>query len=108
MKTLALAPNKLRTVNPTAVCLFSGGLDSFIGAIDLFAAKQTPMLVSHYWDGITSKHQTYCGSVLEKHFKGHSIHHVRARVGFGNELVKDTGSENTLPPPGATKSITAL
>lgn len=96
LATLAFAPNKLRIANPTSVCLFSGGLDSFIGAIDLFAAKDTPMLVSHYWDGITSKHQTYCGSVLAKHFKGRAMHHVRARVGFGNELVKDAGSENTL------------
>jgi hypothetical protein len=96
MKTLALGPNKLRTVKPSEVCLFSGGLDSFIGAIDLLAAKQTPMLVSHYWDGITSKHQTYCGGVLEKHFKGRAIHHLRARVGFGSELVKKVGSENTL------------
>lgn len=94
--TLALAPNKLRTANPTSVCLFSGGLDSFIGVIDLLAAKDSPMLVSHYWDSITSKHQNYCSSALSKHFAGRPIHHVRARVGFGNELVKGSGSENTL------------
>lgn len=96
LATLAPASNKLRIVNPTSVCLFSGGLDSFIGAIDLIAAKQAPMLVSHYWDGITSKHQKYCGSALETRFKGQAVQHVRARVGFGNELVKKVDSENTL------------
>ena len=32
----------------TSVCLFSGGLDSFTGAIDLLAAGQNPIFVSHY------------------------------------------------------------
>ena len=41
---LVSAPTKLRTVDPSSVCLFSGGLDSFIGAVDLLAAGQTPML----------------------------------------------------------------
>ena len=46
------------------ICLFSGGLDSFIGAIDLLPLA-TSNVVSHYWDGITSTHQTYCADVLK-------------------------------------------
>jgi hypothetical protein len=68
LSSLATPPEKLRTANPTGVCLSSGGLDSFIGAIDLFASGKKPMLVSHYWDGITSKHQNYCGGVLKRRF----------------------------------------
>ena len=34
----------------TSVCLFSGGLDSFIAAVDLLAAKKNPLFVSYYWD----------------------------------------------------------
>lgn len=96
MASLASAPTKLRTANPDSVCLFSGGLDSFIGAIDLLAAKKTPMLVSHYWDSITSKHQTYCADVITKRFPGSVLHHIRARVGFPNELVDGSAGENTL------------
>lgn len=33
---------------PAAVCLFSGGLDSFIGAIDLLAAGENIAMVGHY------------------------------------------------------------
>lgn len=38
------------------VCLFSGGLDSAIGAIDLLAMGRTPLLVSHAYKG-DKKHQ---------------------------------------------------
>jgi 7-cyano-7-deazaguanine synthase in queuosine biosynthesis len=93
--TLAAAPTKLRTATPSGICLFSGGLDSFIGAIDLLAAGESPLLVSHYWDGITSKHQTYCGEALRRRFPNATIHHVRARVGFPNDLI-DASVENTL------------
>lgn len=33
---------------PDAVCLFSGGLDSFVGAIDLLAAGKSIAMVGHY------------------------------------------------------------
>jgi hypothetical protein len=94
--TLALASGQLRIADPDSVCLFSGGLDSFIGAIDLFARQARPLLVSHYWDGITSKHQSYCVEVLRRAFPSAAIHHVRARVGFPNDIVEDSPAENTL------------
>lgn len=94
--TLAPAPTKLRTATADSVCLFSGGLDSFIGAIDLLADGKAPMLVSHYWDGITSTHQTYCADVIAKRFPKQRFHHLRARVGFPNELVDGSAGENTL------------
>lgn len=96
MSTLAPASGQLRTANPDGVCLFSGGLDSFIGAIDLFAGGARPLLVSHYWDGITSKHQSYCVGVLRRAFPNVPIHHVRARVGFPKEMVEASSTENSL------------
>jgi 7-cyano-7-deazaguanine synthase in queuosine biosynthesis len=93
---LAATPTKLRTVHPATVCLFSGGLDSFIGAIDLLTAGQLPMLVSHYWDGITSTHQTYCADVLKKRFSGFTVPHIRARVGFPADTVEVSTVEDTL------------
>lgn len=93
---LVLGSEHPRTANPTCVCLFSGGLDSFIGAIDLLATGEKPMLVSHYWDGISSKYQKQCSEALKKRFPKVAFHHIRARVGFPNDTVKDSLAENTL------------
>ncbi len=45
------------------VCLFSGGLDSAIGVIDLLAQGQAPLLVSHAYRG-DKKHQNQIAKVL--------------------------------------------
>jgi len=96
LPSLALSSEHPPTVNPKCVCLFSGGLDSFIGAIDLIAAGKNPILVSHYWDGISSKYQKQCSSALKKRFQKVEISHIRARVGFPNEIVENSMAENTL------------
>lgn len=96
LESLAVAPQQLRIANPTRICLFSGGLDSFIGAADLLASGETPLLVSHYWDGVTSTHQTYCAKALRKEFKGKRIDIIRAHVGFPKATVKGSESDNTL------------
>lgn len=94
--TLAMAPTKLRTANPSCICLFSGGLDSFIGAIDLLSAGEIPILISHYWDGETSKYQNLCSKSLRRHYPNIHIDHIRARVGFPNGTVENSSAENTL------------
>lgn len=93
--SLVQEPDSPRLVEPTSVCLFSGGLDSFIGAIDLLSDGQSPLLVSHYWDSITSKHQTKCAELLSAHF-GRGFSHVRAHVGFPSDIVDENGGEDTL------------
>lgn len=84
------------TEKPTSVCLFSGGLDSFIGAVDLLAAGESPLLVSHYWDSVTSKHQAVCLDALKERFEVVPFQSIRARVGFPTGTVEDSGSEDTL------------
>lgn len=96
MKVLVPPPEALTTVAPTCVCLFSGGLDSFIGATDLLANGERPLLVSHYWDGVTSTHQTHCADALIREFPRSDIQHMRARVGFPSSMVDDSPVENTL------------
>lgn len=86
----------LRTANPDSVCLFSGGLDSFIGAIDLFASGATPLLISHYWDGITSQHQKMCAKRMKERFPAAELNHNRARVGFPKDTVDESPVEDTL------------
>jgi 7-cyano-7-deazaguanine synthase in queuosine biosynthesis len=93
----AVPPKKASSAKPSCVCLLSGGLDSFIGAIDLLVAGERPLFVSHYWDGITSKHEVYCIDALRKRSPtSEDIPHLRARVGFPTGLVKNAGDEDTL------------
>lgn len=93
--SLAAAPEKPRKVDASSVCLFSGGLDSFIGAVDLLAGDEAPLLVSHYWDGITSKHQTTCISALRRRFTEARVQSLRARVGFPRDTIDESSGEPT-------------
>lgn len=92
---LVSASTKPRTINPTSVCLFSGGLDSFIGAIDLLSQGDTPLFISHYWDSITSKYQRECSDLLSDRYD-QEFGHVRARIGFRKETIEGDEGENTL------------
>ena len=76
------------------VCLFSGGLDSFVGAIDLLAGGANPLFVSHYWDPSTGS-QKICAERLGSVYGDFAPRHVRARVGFPVGLVRDSESEKT-------------
>ncbi len=98
-KIKALAPvlNKLRTAHPSCVCLFSGGLDSFVGAIDLIAEGEEPLLVSHYWDSnSTSPYQNQCLKALKKQFPDVHLNQVQARIGFPKGTVNGSTGEDTL------------
>ena len=77
-----------------SVCLFSGGLDSFVGAIDLLECGKKPLFVSHYWDPSTSSQKT-CAKILESIYGEIKPRHLRARVGFPKNLVQGSESENT-------------
>ena len=76
---LAARP-KLRTRTASArpvdaVCLFSGGLDSLTGAIDLLAAGMTVCLVSHYEAGLAPGRQNALVRQLRAHYgTAHVIH----------------------------------
>lgn len=79
----------------TSVCLFSGGLDSFIGAVDLFAAAKRPILVSHYGDNSTSS-QERCAQNLARVYGDIRSRHVRANVRFDkNDFSHEMGDEST-------------
>ena len=78
------------------VSLFSGGLDSFIGAIDLLSQNKNPLLVSHYWEGITSVYQNSCYNALKENFPNAKFDQLRAYIGFRNNLILGAEPENTL------------
>ncbi len=92
---LVVRPTDLVRAPFSSVCLFSGGLDSFVGAIDLFEAGQTPLLVSAYWDLSTSS-QKLCAQRIGAVYGEMSPRHVRAHVGFDkNDFTHRMDTEST-------------
>jgi len=93
--TLVKAVNTLPLDTLDEVCLFSGGLDSLIGVIDLLKGGKRPLLVSHYWDSETAKAQAYLLSRLETRFPGPEIRNLRVRLGFDSNDLGTGETENT-------------
>lgn len=94
-ETLIQKPHALGRPPFSSVCLFSGGLDSFIGAIDLFAAGKKPILVSHYGDNSTSSQQR-CADHIAKVYGDMHTCHVRANTRFDkNDFSHPMGYEPT-------------
>ena len=77
------------------VILFSGGLDSLIGVIDLMASGLRPILVSHYWDSETANAQTRLLQKLRRHFPRPQVKSVRVRLGFDKHRLDTGESEDT-------------
>ena len=94
-REIVQAPDELIEAPFDSVCLFSGGLDSLVGAIDLLEEGRSPLLVSHYWDASTSS-QTVCAQKLGTVYGDIEPRHVRARIGFEKGLVASSSAENTL------------
>jgi hypothetical protein len=61
-------PRQLLSPPFDRLALFSGGLDSLIGAIDTLEQGKTPLLVSHAGDGATSDAQNRLFQALKKNY----------------------------------------
>lgn len=74
-KASSKKPSQLRFATPTssAACLFSGGLDSFVGAIDELSAQGELVLVGHHaaGGGPTSRSQKLALELLREKFDEH-------------------------------------
>ena len=88
-------PKPLIPVKFDGVSLFSGGLDSLIGAIDSLESEDTPLLVSHAGEGAVSKSQEDCFSSLKGAFPSSKFERLRIWMAFPNGLVSGVKSENT-------------
>lgn len=67
---------------PRAVVLFSGGLDSLVGAIDLLEMGQQVLLVSHYDFGQLASIQQALAGALAGHYGPERLQHLALRVQF--------------------------
>ena len=99
-------PKAFKTIVPAAaltlmpppfdgVSLFSGGLDSLIGAIDTLEGKETPLLVSHAGEGLVSKSQERCFDGLKAAYPGSAFNRLRVWMSFDAGLFDDVKSEDT-------------
>lgn len=79
----------------TAINLFSGGLDSLIGAIDALSRGSVPLLVSHAGEGLVSKAQEECFRALKDTFKSIPFERFRVWMSFQSGLVKNVGSDDS-------------
>lgn len=77
------------------LALFSGGLDSLIGAIDSLEDERTPLLISHAGDGSTSDAQTTLFKALKKNYSKNNFDRLRIWMDFKNWSIKDVDSEKT-------------
>jgi hypothetical protein len=94
MKRLAAIARATARPNYDCVSLFSGGLDSYIGAIDLLEGGLNPILVSQY-DPTNSTYQIETHAKLKDQYKPKTIPRLRGRLSFPSQLCK-SGSETTL------------
>lgn len=78
-----------------SVNLFSGGLDSLIGAIDSLDRDEKPLLVSHAGEGAGSKAQHLCHDALRAHFPKRAFEWARLPLSFKHDLADGVGSENS-------------
>ncbi|MFI5397686.1 MAG: Qat anti-phage system QueC-like protein QatC [Candidatus Binatia bacterium] len=86
-----------RDVKPgfDGVALFSGGLDSLVGTIDLLEQGATPLLVSHAGEGATSQAQNACFDGLKQQYKDRPFDRLRVWMSFPKDLVRGVAAEDT-------------
>jgi hypothetical protein len=94
-KTVHSRPPQLIPQPFDSLALFSGGLDSLIGAIDSLEDGQTPLLISHAGDGATSAAQNTLFDALKKNYPKQNFARLRIWMDFRNWGVRGVESEKT-------------
>lgn len=94
-KIAEVAPPSLIASPFDSLSLFSGGLDSLIGVIDLLEEGATPLLVSHFGEGATSDAQGKLFTGLKGSYTKSPFERLRVGMTFKDGLVEGVGSENS-------------
>lgn len=77
------------------LALFSGGLDSLIGAIDALERGRTPLLISHADESATSDAQSTIFDALQTYYRGRAFDRLRLWMAFPEGFVRGSAGENT-------------
>jgi len=77
------------------LALFSGGLDSLIGAIDALERGRTPLFISHAGEGATSDAQSTIFEALKVTYRGKAFDRLRLWMAFPDGFVRASAGENT-------------
>jgi len=77
------------------LALFSGGLDSLIGAINALEEGRTPLLISHAGEGATSDAQSTLFDALKMHYRGRAFDRLRLWMAFPDGFIPDSAGEDT-------------
>ncbi|MBM4289961.1 MAG: hypothetical protein FJ135_17775 [Deltaproteobacteria bacterium] len=80
--SLELGSKPTESWHPDCVCLFSGGVDSLAGAIDLLEAGRRVLLVSHYDFGQLASSQNMLTEGLSRHYGPAQVRRWGFRVQF--------------------------
>jgi len=89
------APPRLMGPPFDCLALFSGGLDSLIGAIDALAAGQTPLFISHAGEGATSDAQSTIFQALKAQYRNRAFNRLRLWMAFPDGFVHESAAEST-------------
>ena len=87
-------PRPLQSIEPSfdSLALFSGGLDSLIGAIDVLESGATPLFISHAAEGATSATQDSLFRVLKQNYSRRNVNRLR----ISNTMMKSTSTVPSL------------
>ena len=77
------------------ISLFSGGLDSLIGAIDALEQGRNALFVSHAGEGAVSAAQEVLFRRLEAQYPGRPFRRLRMWLNFPKDLVKGVPAEDS-------------
>jgi hypothetical protein len=101
-RVVASVPARLIRPPFDSLALFSGGLDSLIGAIDSLEQRKTPLFISHAGDGATSDAQNKLFKALKGKYARQNFERLRIWMDFrrwkipGVELEKTTRGRSFL------------
>ena len=75
--------------------LFSGGLDSLIGAIDSLESGRNPLFISHAGESATSDAQSTIFDALKAHYYRRAFDRQRLWMAFPDGFISGSAGENT-------------